>query len=156
MEELSGNFKKKGYLNHYLYQGFKSVLCTNQNAANYDISSTILFYNYFNEIYDIKDKKSITLNTEYLKTDSTVLSKPPTEWPVWQFSCVRKLRNYYSFIRIHGEYFLIKYTLHGVEIARKKVEYSNVKNNFPIVGVARDRFLILNYSTREVKEVMFD
>lgn len=74
----------------------------------------------------------------------------------WQFSCVRKLRNYYSFIRIHGEYFLIKYTLHGVEIARKKVEYSNVKNNFPIVGVARDRFLILNYSTREVKEVMFD
>lgn len=155
-ESETNTFYYRSYLRYKLHPGFKNVLCSNQNAANYGISCDILFYNYFNEIYDISKNISIVLSTEYAKTDSIVLSKPTTEWPVWQFGCIRKAKHYYSFVRLNGEYFLIKYTQHGVEINREKIEYSVDRNNFPVVGVSNDKFIILNHKSKEITELIIN
>jgi hypothetical protein len=155
--ELNEHPDKKYHLAQFskykLYPGFKAVLSSTMNVGNYSISDEVLFYNYFNEIYDITTSHSILLSTPYPRVDSSVMALPPAQWPVWQFACIKKQGNYFSLTKLNSEYWLIRYTQHGVEMNRRKVDWPGNQREFPVVGYYNGNFLMLNIKTKEITEL---
>ncbi|MBX7205802.1 MAG: hypothetical protein K1X81_10305 [Bacteroidia bacterium] len=155
MEYISNGkrFAFKGYKNYKLNSKFKDILNENRNIGNYYIQDNVLFYSYLNEIYDIALDKTIKFTTVYPYVDSIVLNQPNNQIPVWQFCCAKYNQFYYSFVKLKGKYYIIKYNHVGQELSKILVDLDFGLQNEPKLSYYKGHFLILDIRKKTVTSI---
>lgn len=140
----------KGYRKYKLNFAFKNILCENRNIGNYYIQDNVLYYSYLNEIYDISLDKTIRLSTTYPRVDSAILNQPNDQIPVWQFCCTKYNQYYYSFVKLEGKYYVIKYNPEGQELSKKAVDLNFNIQNEPKLTYYQGNFWVLDVRKKEI------
>jgi hypothetical protein len=131
--------KKDKTLNYELPKYFANYFSKDVNALNINLSKELIFFNSFNQVFDIKTQKTVNLNFE-----DTISNKVNFT----MISCIKKGNSYYGLIKVNNQIFIYKFDNNGNFLERKEIERIDIKNS--IFKLNEKELLILNIASKEL------
>lgn len=122
------------FLNNFVNYFSKDV-----NALNINLSKELIFFNSFNQVFDIKTQKTVNLNFE-----DTICNKVNFT----MISCIKKGNSYYGLIKVNNQIFIYKFDNNGNFLERKEIETIDIKNS--IFKLNEKELLILNITSKKL------
>jgi hypothetical protein len=112
-------------------------------VLNINLSKELIFFNSFNQVFDIKTQKIVNLNFE--DTLSNKVNFTMT-------SCIKKGITYYSLIKVNNQIIIYKFDNNGNFLERKELETIDIKNS--IFKLNEKELLILNITSKELSSYL--